>query len=257
MHYNLHKISLNTGGSNIDFPKWLKHKKATINLKNNNDKCFQYVVTVALNYKQIKKNPQRISYIKPFIDQYNWKEIDFSSHEKNWEKFELNNKSIAVNVLYVPYNSEKIRHAYKSKYDEKRENNVILLMITDGKKWHYLPVKSLAAALLRGITSNHKKGFYCLNCFLSYAAKNKLEKHYHVCKNHDHCYVEMPKEDNKILKYNHGENSMKVTFIIYVELEPLLKKLSIAIIILRNHQQLKYINVHPIVIHCLEIIHFM
>ena len=144
-----------------------------------------------------------------------------------------------------------------SKYDEKRENNVILLMITDGKKWHYLPVKSLAAALLRGITSNHKKGFYCLNCFLSYAAKNKLEKHYHVCKNHDHCYVEMPKEDNKILKYNHGENSMKVPFIIYVELEPLLKKLSIAIIILRNHQQLKYINVHPIVIHCLEIIHFM
>ena len=45
--------------------------------------------------------------------------------------------------------------------------------------------------------------------FLCYI--NKLENHYNVCKNHDYCYVEMPKEGNKILKYNHGENSMKVS----------------------------------------------
>ena len=51
----------------------------------------------------------------------------------------------------MPYNTEKIRLAYKSKHNFKRENQVILLMITDGKKWHYLAVKSLPA-LLRGIT---------------------------------------------------------------------------------------------------------
>ena len=49
-------------------------KKATINPKNNDDKCFEYALTVALNYEQIKKDPQRISKIKPFIDQYNSKE---------------------------------------------------------------------------------------------------------------------------------------------------------------------------------------
>ena len=37
-------------------------------------------------------------------------------------------------------------------------------------------------------------------------------------------FVEMPKEDNNILKYNQGENSMKVPFIIYTDLESLLKK---------------------------------
>ena len=41
------------------------------------------------------------------------------------------------------------------------------------------------------------------------------DKHYKVCKNHDYCYVEMPKEGNKILKYNRGEKSMKLPFIIY------------------------------------------
>ena len=60
-------------------------------------------------------------------------------------------KPIAINIVYVPHNTEKIRHAYKSKYNLKRENQVILLMITDGEKWHYLAVKSLSA-LFRGIT---------------------------------------------------------------------------------------------------------
>ena len=64
-------------------------------------------------------------------------EGNFPSHKKDWKKFESNNKSIALNVSYVPYNTEEIRHAYKSKYNLKRENQVILLMITDGKKWHY------------------------------------------------------------------------------------------------------------------------
>ena len=72
LYYNLNKISLNRGGSYIDSPKWLKNKKPTINPKNNDDKCFQYTITVALNYQNIKNNPERLTKIKPFIDQYNW-----------------------------------------------------------------------------------------------------------------------------------------------------------------------------------------
>ena len=62
----------------------------------------------------------------------------------------------------MPRNTEKIRHAYKSKYNLNRENQVILLMITDGEKWHYLAVKSLSA-LFRGITSKHVGDFYCVH----------------------------------------------------------------------------------------------
>ena len=45
--------------------------------------------------------------MKPFIDQYNWKKIDFPSHSKDWKKLESNNKSIALYILYVSYNTEK------------------------------------------------------------------------------------------------------------------------------------------------------
>ena len=115
---------------------------------------------------------QKISKIKLFLDQYNWKEIDFPSRSKDWKKFEQNNKSIALNILFVPYNTEKIRLTYKSKHNFKHENQVILLMITDGKKWHYFAVKSLST-LLRGITSNHGGDFYCLNCFHSYCTNQE------------------------------------------------------------------------------------
>ena len=83
LYYNLINVSLNRGISYIDSPKWLKNKNATANSKNNDDKCFQYAVTVALNYEKINKDPRRKSKIKRFIDQYNWKDIDFPSHSKD------------------------------------------------------------------------------------------------------------------------------------------------------------------------------
>ena len=172
-----------------------------------------------LNHKQIKSHSERISNLKPFINQYDWKKIDFPSNPpEDWKRFELNNKTIALNILFVVCNTENVRLAYNSKYNFKRENQLILLMITDGQKWHYLTVKSLSE-LLRGITSDHNGNFYCLNCFHSYSIKNKLNKHEKVCNDQDYCYVEIPNEDNKIVKYNHVEKSVKVPFIIYAGLE--------------------------------------
>ena len=64
LYFHLQKIGLKRGGSYIDSPEWLKNKKATINLQNNDDNCFQYAVTATLNNQNIENNPQRISKIK-------------------------------------------------------------------------------------------------------------------------------------------------------------------------------------------------
>ena len=220
LYYDFNKTSINRGGSYIDSPKWLKDKKSTINPKNNDDKCFQYAVTLALNLDKIKKDPQRVSKIKPFIEKYNWEDINFPSTSKDWKIFECNNK-VALNILYVPYNTKKINIAYKSKNNLTQKSQIILLMISDGQKWHYLVVKILSG-LLRGITPNHKEYFYCLNCFHSYKRKSKLEAH-------DYCHVEMSSKNNNIIKYNHGEKSMKLPFVIYADLECLFEKMSTCI----------------------------
>ena len=128
-----------------------------------------------------------------------------------------------MNILFIPPNKIEISHAYISKYNHKRKKHVILLMITDdGKRWHYLAARRLSA-LLRGILSRNNGDFYCLNCFHSYRTHNKLKKHERVCNNHNYCRVDTPKEHEKV-KYLPGEKSLKVPFIIYADLECLLKK---------------------------------
>ena len=59
----------------------------------------------------------------------------------------------------MPHNTKEIRHAYKLKYNLEHENQVILLIITDGKKWHYLAVKTLSA-LFREVTLKYEEDFY-------------------------------------------------------------------------------------------------
>ena len=224
LYYDLNRITISKGVSYIESPKWLKDKQCTINQKNTDNKCFKYATTLVLNFNNINKDPQRISKIKPFIDNYNWNGINFPAAKKDWNKFEVNNKNVALNILYVPYNTKKIEIVYKSKYNLIRDNQIILLMISNAENWHYLVVKNLSG-LLRGISSNHNSDYYCLNCFHSYRTENKLIAHKKICENHDYCNIEMPSPNNNIIKYNSGEQSLELPFIIYVDLECLLKKI--------------------------------
>ena len=134
LSYHIHKTNLKRGKSYIKSPEWMLNKRATINPKTNDNKCFQYSITAASNHQNIENHPERISNIEPFIDKYNWKDIDFPVGIKAWKKFEQNNKEIALNILYAPHNRKTINLAYKSKYNRKRKNQVVLLMITNGKQ---------------------------------------------------------------------------------------------------------------------------
>ena len=102
-----------------------------------------------------------------------------------------NNDTIALNILYVEQFTKKISAIYRSQYNNKCKKQIILLMIGDGKKYHYLAGTNLSG-LLQGNSSNHRGDFYCLNCFNSYTTKNKLKEHEEICNNHNSCHIEMP-----------------------------------------------------------------
>ena len=110
---------------------WLRSKKGAII---NGDNNFQNALDDALNYQSIEKHPQRISKLMPYINKYNWEGIEFPAGPKDWKKFERNNKTIAFNMLFIPHNTETIRVAYRSKYNNKRKKQANLSMITDDKK---------------------------------------------------------------------------------------------------------------------------
>ena len=79
--------------------------------------------------------------------------------------------------------------------------------------------------LLRGISSNHVGDNYCLGCFHSYSTPNKLKKHERLCNNHKFCEIEIPTEKVKILKYSHGEKSLRVPVAYYSDIECLIKQI--------------------------------
>ena len=156
----------------IKTPEWLALKRSVLNPNNNDNKCFQYSVTLSLYHEQIGKNYCRISKIKPFVDNINWENINFPRHEQDYQTFEMNNKSIYSQYIQC---DEKINHLHKSKFNKTRENRVILLILKDDKKQHYVAVKNLNSLLK---DKNKCSEYFCINCFRKFRTKQRLEKHY-------------------------------------------------------------------------------
>ena len=96
--------------------------------------------------------------------------MNFPSEKDDWKKYDKNNLTIALSVLYAK--KENIFPACVSKHKSNREKQVIPLMIPNGEGWHCLSIIKLFQ-LLKRITSKHHGDFYCFNCLHFFRTKNK------------------------------------------------------------------------------------
>ena len=139
LYYHFQRIDIRRGESYIMSSDWITNKKATINPKNEKDnECFKWSIIAGLNYNKIKEKE-----LKKLL-KFRRVDTDFSSYQRDWEEFEQENTSIALNILFLSHNSEEVKLAYKSIYN-KRKNQVILPMINDeANNCYYFPVKILS-----------------------------------------------------------------------------------------------------------------
>ena len=171
-------------------PKWLKSKKAVINLQNKDEECFKWAVIEALHHEEIKHHPERISLLRPYENQYNWEGLEFPVSIKKIDIFEKNNPGIAVNVLLS--NKKYIYTARRPRRTVKCKKQVNLLMMMDGENRHYTAIKSISR-LLKTLNATHKGAYHFrMNCLNVFATESARDKHYEYCSSNGHVKVKMP-----------------------------------------------------------------
>ena len=208
-----------SAGSYIELPQALKNRKAIINMKNQDDKCFMWCVLRALNPKD--NHPERIDNdLKNKVDTLNMEGIQYPVSLRAIDRFEHLNPEISITVL--GYNEDdKVYPLKVSKYTGC-EYDIVLLLIKDGEKSHYCLVKNISALLSSQINNNDHKRYFCLNCFNGFKSPDSLDKHKEYCYNNECVKISMPPQ-NTFLRFKNFRYSEKAPFVIYADFESLIK----------------------------------
>ena len=204
------------GSSYIDLPKWIKDKKAIINIKNKDDKCFLWCILRYLHPKE--KDAEWIGDLKKYENSLNTKGITFPIKEKDITKFEnLNPDLPGINVFYL---DEKncIRPSREIKNKDCKNTIDLFLNERDGKS-HYTLIKNFHR-LIRSqkIGSNKCPLFICKRCFCHFKKQELLDKHIEYCSNNKVAVAKMP-EPNTSIHFKKYFKQFPVPFVVYADFE--------------------------------------
>ena len=227
--YKIIKLKLHTvsyrplrGNTWIPLPKELADKKAIINIKNKDNKCFSYCVLRVIY--PTNNHPERVD--KELMEKENTLNMEGIQHPvkfKDMDRFEKQNPDISITVLGFN-EKDKVHPLRVSEHVYNRKHNIILLLIErDGVK-HYCLVKNPSRLLSKQISA-HKEGTHiCFRCLNPFWTHKSLEKHSESCRNHEAVRINMP-EKGTMLRFKHHERSDRVPFIIYADTEALIKEM--------------------------------
>ena len=160
--FELHTVRYNPlrGETWVPLPKELANKKAIINMKNEDNKCFLWCVLRALN--PCEKNPQRIDKkLKEKENTLNMDGIEYPVSLKDIDKFENQNPTISITVFGY---ERKIVYPLRNSDNTDREHNIILILIKEEGVNHYCLVKNLSRLLSSQVSKHKEKHHFCMRC---------------------------------------------------------------------------------------------
>ena len=181
---NFYQLNLTRGSSYLLLPDWLAKKKVIINPHNKDEECFKWAVITAENVGM--KDPQRVSNLRKFTDNYDWSGLKFPVSIENIKDFEMNN-DIFINVLLV-----ENRDIYICGKGIRGPREINLLLISEGGIQHYTAIKSLSRLLSGSNSKHHGKQYFCTNCLQSFTLESRRDEHQVYCENNEAVRVEMP-----------------------------------------------------------------
>ena len=202
------------GSSYLPLPDWLANKKAIVNPHNDDEECFKWSVIAAENAGM--KDPQRISNLRKFMDNYDWSGLEFPVSLKDIGKFETRN-NISVNVLAV-----EGRDIYIHRKGQRVDREINLLMVSEDGIWHYTAIKSLSRLLSSKNSNTKRKQHFCMNCLQGFMQESSRDQHQVYCEENESVRVEMPKQGSTV-EFKDGQNQFRVPLIMYADFESILE----------------------------------
>ena len=217
LEINIDTFTPMSGRSYLPLPKALIPKKAIINMKNKDNKCFKWAVSRAL-YPSKRDLEKVSSKLKEDSENLDWSGLEFPVKVEDISIFEENNP-YGVNVF--GYNGE----VYPLRIS-KSENKIInLMLISEGSKNHYCWIRNMSRLVSRQVNNHQHYRFICERCLNSFKSQESLDKHSEYCKNEDAIKMSLPKKGTT-LKFKNYNHSMRVPFVIYADFECFTKRLA-------------------------------
>ena len=204
------------GNSYIPLPPKLAQKKAIINMKNEDNKCFTWSVLRALNPRE-RDNERIDKDIKKKEDSLNMTGIAYPVQLNVLDKFERQNPTISINV----FGHEESVYPLRVSKCEGREV-VNLLLISDEEKRHYCLIKSMSRLLSSQSNIHEHILHYCPRCLNHFTTQEKLATHKEYCSAYEAVKMETP-EKGTTLKFKNYNRSMRVPFVVYADFESFIK----------------------------------
>ena len=204
------------GGSYIPLPEFIQKKSAIINIKNEDEQCFLWSVLRYLYPKEI--HGERLTDLKKYENDLNFKGIDFPVKVKDITKFEKQNPSLpGINVFSI----DEQNKIYPLRHNQKDcQKSVDLFLFLDEEKQHYSLIKNLKRLVRSQYTSHRSSKIYiCKKCLTHYTKEELLEKHIIYCGNNETAAVKMPTKKNSILKFKNHFKKLPLPFVIYADFE--------------------------------------
>ncbi|XP_050500866.1 uncharacterized protein LOC126880841 [Diabrotica virgifera virgifera] len=221
---NINKFTPQLGSSFVELPPQIMRKEACVNVKNDDEACFAWAVVSALY--PANKHPQRVSKYPHYSDVFKLKSIQFPMTIKQIPNFEKQN-NISINIYYLKKDKHfKILPTYLTK--SRLTKHVNLLLIQDKydespTKYHYVWIKNLSRLLSKQLSKEEHKKYFCDRCLHYSRSQETLDKHTIDCLKQNETGINMPDKRNSIVKFKNFKNKVKVPFMVYADLESVLK----------------------------------
>ena len=209
------------GSTFLPLPSKISTKKAVINMKNNDEQCFEWSAVRALN--PVDVHPERVSKeLKDKSERLDWSGLKFPVKLNQIAIFEKFNPQISINV----FGFEGVVYPLRLS-KSKNEQTINLLLISDGEKQHYCLIKSLSRLLSSQLTKHDHEKSFCLNCLNHFPNEEKLKIHEEYCLKNQAIRIEMP-EKGSFISFIHHNRSIKVPFVVYADFEAFTEEIPIS-----------------------------